>query len=465
MQIHRFSIMVGIALVLALVGCSRQQEKHITSSSPAVNDIAIATTVLSTIVDDEEPQKASGRDAAKTAPQNKSIISEVVFSESGRGVAYCVMKDDKTCVVHNNNRGKQYAFVGKVVFSPDGRRMAYGAYVGQKWRMVVDGVEGKVLSTAIASPMFSPDGQHVAYQAMIDEKWHLVVDNTPNEGTKTNYNTHEFNAGSTLIAYVENQDHNRAAARLIISDLKFRRKCVKDSIGNAFISNRDKTRLAATQVVDEKVRVIDFSFAEPEIVRESPLYDSIDHLTFGNDGVSVSYVAVKGGTRLLVLDDRAEQLPQGDLRELPVIRPDKKGVGVLLASQKGFFLHQSFVNSSKKEKMYDAAAYLAYSEDGRLYVYAARKAKNYFIVVNGKEGPSFDMVVSPLVSPDGKRLVYRARKDGKRFLIVADAAGNTIKLSPGYEQVFQPVFTVDGKSVVYGVKDGNKFLSRVEIIN
>ena len=84
------------------------------------------------------------------------------------------------------------------------------------------------------------------------------------------------------------------------------------------------------------------------------------------------------------------------------------------------------------------------------------KGQDWFVVVNGKEGPAFDRVVLPVFSPDGKLLVYRARKEGKRFLVVADTAGKTIKQLPAYEQVFQPVFTGDGKSVAYGVKDGNK---------
>jgi hypothetical protein len=214
--------------------------------------------------------------------------------------------------------------------------------------------------------------------------------------------------------------------------------------------------------VDNKVRIIDFSFSNPDGVQEGPLYDVIEKLTFGDDGMSVCYCALKGRTRLLVLDNREEVLPKGLLPQLPVVRPDNKGVGVLLTSQKYFYLHQSFFISTEKRKKYDEASDLAYSKDARLYVYAARKGKNWFVVVNGKEGPAFDRVVLPVFSPDGQRLVYRARKDDKRFLVVADTAGKTIKQHPSYEQVFQPGFTADGKSVVYGVKDGNKLICRVE---
>ena len=103
-----------------------------------------------------------------------------------------------------------------------------------------------------------------------------------------------------------------------------------------------------------------------------------------------------------------------------------------------------------------------YSGDSGLHAYAARKGNNWFVVVNGKEGPAFDRVVTPMFSPDGSRLVYRARQDGKRFVVVADANGKVIRQHPAYEQVFPVAFTADGNSVAYGVKDGRKLIWKVD---
>ncbi|HEX9114307.1 MAG TPA: hypothetical protein VF888_08175, partial [Nitrospirota bacterium] len=244
---------------------------------------------------------------------------------------------------------------------------------------------------------------------------------------------------------------------------KFVKQTVKKSIGDLlFTTNRNKTRIAATEVAGDKLRVIDFSFVRPGVVHQGSLYDVIEKLTFGDDGVSLCYCALKGTTRLVVLDEREELLPMGLLPELPVVRPDKKGAGLLLASEGKVFLHQAFVNGTEKAKKYDEAAGLAYSKDSRNYAYTAREGGNWFIVVNGKEGPAFDKVVTPVFSPDGKSLVYRARKDDKRFVVTADENGRTIKRHPAYEQVFQPVFTGVGKEIAYGVKDGNKLVWKRE---
>lgn len=452
-------VSLNVLCLLVFSGCSR--EKPGTSVSTGGKDLLAATTILATIADDEKPPPVVPGHGTTPEAQGQSASFNVIFSDSGGGVAYTAEKNNKFCVVHNNVRGKEYDSVGGVVLSSDGRRIAYAALVDGKWRMVVDGKEGRRYDVLL-SPIFSPDGQHVAYQAKEGDKWYIVVDDTRNGGTNASYTTPEFSSDSTLIAYVEAAASN-SEMKLIVSDLMFRKQSIKKSIGDLlFTTNRAKTRIAAEQVVGAKVRIIDFSFAKPNDIHEGPLYDVIEKLTFSDDGSSVVYCALKGGKRLLVLNGREELLPKGTLPQLPVGRPDKKGVGVLLTHENRFFLHQSFVNNKEKGRTYDEAADLVYSKDSRFYAYAARRGQDWFVVVNGKEGPAFDRVVSPIFSLDGKWLVYRARKDGRRFVVAANTEGKTIRQQPAYEQVFQPVFTPDGKSIAYGVKDGNQLIWKVE---
>ena len=454
------NVCLCLVLLLSTVSCIRDREKpHVARQT--TEDIATETTLLATIANNEKPPKATPGHTQASSAQNQPPSFQVVFSESGRGVAYIVAKGSNVSVVHNQRRGKEYAAVGPIVLSPNGQRIAYAARAAGKWCMVVDGEEGRSYDTLL-TPVFSPDGQHVMYQAKEGDTWYLVVDNRQNGGTMASYTTPEFSSDSAKIVFVEAADSN-SEMKLIVSDLTFGTQNIKRSIGDLlFTTNSDKTRIAAAEVVGNKLRIIDFSFAEPDIVHTGPLYDVIEKLTFGDDGVSVSYCALNGRTRLLVLDNREEPLPSGVLPELPVVRPDKKGVGLLLAGQNHVRLHQSFFNNTETGTMYDEAANLVYSKDARFHAYAARKGRNWFVVVNGKKGPPFDRVVTPLFSPDSKYLVYRARKNGKRFVVVADTSGETIKVHPSYEQVHQAVITPDGKSVAYGVKDGRRLIWKVE---
>ncbi len=461
-SISTLSVNVCLCLLLCLsvASCTRGEENP-TAARQAGGDSGATTAILATIASDDKPPQAVPGHAEAPGAESQPASYQVMFSESGRGVAYLVEKGGKVSVVHSRIRGKEYAAVGTVVLSSDGLHIAYAALVDGKWRMVVDGKEGRGFDTLL-TPLFSPDGRHVAYQAKEGDKWYLVVDDRPNAGTTASYTTPEFSADSSSIAYVEAAD-STSKMRLIVSDLTFGKQVVRPSIGDLlFTTNRDKTRIAAEQIVNGKHRIIDFSFARPDVVHEGPLYDVIERLTIGDDGASVAYCALKGGKRLLVLNDKEEPLPKGLLPELPVIRPDKKGVGLLLGFEGKISLHQAFYRSAEKGTKYDEAASLTYSKDGRFYAYAARNGQNWFVVANAKEGPAFDKVVTPLFSPDGKFLVYRARKEGKRFVVVADTNGTTIRQHPAYEQVFDVHFTADGSSVAYGVKDGNQLVWKVE---
>ena len=455
-------ICVYIVLFFAVAGCEKEQEAPKVLPPPATNEVAAATTLLATISDQERPLASQGLSshAGSQSDQGQNPIFTVVFSKLGGGVAYSAQKEGKAYVVHNGKAGRPYKSIDRMALSLDGRRIAYGAQVNEKWRMVIDGSEGPIFD-GVGEPVFSPDGRHVAYEAKSGEKWHIVVDDKTSAGCISYYDKPVFSADSARVFAIENTDEV-IKKRFIVSDLGFINQNVREFPGNIVVVNEDKTRVAAVFEVGKNKKVIEFSFADPERVKEGPLYDDIAYLVFGGDGVSVAYTALKGGVRLLILNDKEERLPDGGLLPLPVIRPDLKGIGIMMAEDKAVFLHQAFYNDGTKEKRYDDAADLVYNSDGSLHAYSARKGMKCFAVVNGKEGPAFDMVISPVFSPDGRYVVYRARKDGKRFVVVADTGGKTVSQSPSYEQVFNTLFTSDGKSVAYGVKDGNKLIWKVE---
>lgn len=443
----RYSVFLGILLVGIVVtaGCDREQQKPTPPARTAKREMPAATFVLATI-----PKGVHDRN-----------ISQLVFSESGCGTAYIVWKNGTYAVVHNGKEGKEYnVTISDMVLSTDGQHVAYGALVGEKWHMVVDGREGKAYDS-IAAPVFDPNGMQVAYLAKSGDLWHVAVGDKQSEGTRTSYTKPLFNSDSSLIAYVEDQRRKRTKG-LTITDVNFRRKNFKPGVGELLVSNRERTRLAATQYVGSKVRVIDFSFSDPDDVREGRIYDAVSDLTFGDDGQSLAYVAEKNGARMLVLNGAEITMPEGNVLEWPVIRSDGRGAGILLDAPDGHVLYLASQDNAEKGKSYDETANLVYSTAGQFFAFAARKGDKWFVVVNGKEGPHYDRVVAPIVSPDGKRLVYRARAGGKRFVVVADADARTIRQHRAYEQVFQPEISPDGRSVVYGVKEGDKLICTVE---
>jgi hypothetical protein len=115
-----------------------------------------------------------------------------------------------------------------------------------------------------------------------------------------------------------------------------------------------------------------------------------------------------------------------------------------------------------KKKSYGLIKELVYNRVDSSAAFVAKEGPAYFVVVDGRKGPDYEMVVTPMFSPDGKKLVYRAREGGKRFVVVADAAGKEHRRLSEHEMVFATVFTADGSSIAYGVKDGNQLVWKVE---
>lgn len=448
-----------LVLLFALAGCSAESSRSLSSVSgkgktdskgapPAANEVASSTAVLSTV--------------ANLAAKEEIEVPNVLFSAQGHGVAYVAKKDGKLQVVHNDKADRPYSVIGHLQLSLDGRHVAYDALVDGRRRMVLDGREGNPYDD-VWEPVFSPDSRHLAYVAQIGGQRLVVVDGKNSERFPGFAFNPVFSADSSRIAYVENASEGRKA-RLIVSDLAMSRQIITKEIADEdLVVNKERTRIAAIGISNNKQRVVEIGFTQPDKVTEGPSYDSVEKVVFGSNGRSLAYVAKDGGESFLVLNDRKERLPDSGMRESPVVLSDGKGAGIILISGDGkYYYHQAFVDAKVQSKKYDEAAQLVYNADGSQYAYCAKMGKKLFVVVNGKEGPPFDMVISPQFAPDGRLLVYRARKDGWRFVVVADAEGNIVRKYPGYEMVFDILFTADGKSVAYGAKAGDKLVWKVE---
>lgn len=457
----------AVLLLTIMFACSHEKPESRTPSAvkgktATANSQPLVTTLLATIPDVVATGE-NGRD--KPLKRTVQNIFKIIFNERGRSVAYILETSGAVHAVLNERAGKPYQGIGDMVLSPDGTRVAYSAFDEDRWRMVYDDQEA-MIADRIGTPVFSPDSRHLAYDACKDGRCFLVVDGKKNKTSPPHYRYHDkffINASEEVVA-IETRDNDPDFVRVTVSNRTFGNTRVKELKASAFVYNRDKTRIALVGLSHNgKKRLIEFAFDKPDIVYEGPLYDDIIYHTYAADNFSVAYVADKAGKRYVVLDGKEKQVPRSERIWSLVVRPDKKGIGILLRAQKGTFLHQAFNDhNGTRGKKYADAGGLIYSNDGSRYAYIATFGKGVFMVVNGKEGPSFDMVVTPQFSPDDRYLVYRARKDGKRFVVVADKYGKTIRQQPSHEQVFPVVFTADGKSIAYGVKDGKKLIWKVE---
>jgi hypothetical protein len=469
------NVLLSVCLVfsLSVAGCSREPQK---TEAPHKAEVSPPPVASGGTEERQAPQPLGGEVATTTAvlatigAGEKVVVtgqhgtatgfSGIIFGGQGRGVAYTEEKDNLYRVVYNGRPGKSYKTIEGLALSPDGNRTAYAAQVGDKWCVVVDGREGSLFD-AVGYPKFSPDSRHIVYNATMNGKGHFVVDDTVSKAFPSSWDE-RFTGDSKRVILIENSETDDSLHRVVISDLALRKQRVKELRAILFVYNRDNSRIAAIAEKDGKKRIIDLSIDRLDAVNEGPLYNEVGYHTFGADGVSLAYVAERDGKLYLVLNGKEELLPDSGMPGQPSVRPDGKGAGIILTVKEGSFFHQGFIGDHAKRKKYQGAGQPVYGSDNRRYAYIAQQGKRFFAVVNDKEGPAFDIIVTPMFSPDGKVLVYRARKDGKRFVVVSDLEGKVLRQYPPYEEVYDTVFTADGKAVAYGVKDGQKLIWKVE---
>jgi hypothetical protein len=454
---------VAVALVAAVLssGCRRCGAER--ARSPPAADLSVADrpTVLARLAG------SGGSPASVTAPASEAAPPaepELVFAERGRAVAYAVQDGATWRVVHNGRAGEAYSAVGPVVLSASGSRFAYPAQRGAEWRMVVDGVQGAPF-TEVVRPVFSLDGTHLVYQANVGGTWRLVVDGRVLErrGSPFGYIEHEFSADGARLAFVERTDPG--SGTLYVSDLAAEKPVAVDAHVTSAVFDPGRAHAAAISRREEGLRVVSVALNAPEAVRTGAPFDDVWDPVFGPGGASFAYVAERGKANFMLLDEKQVELPRGAQPVgSPAIRPGNGSVSMCVIAGDVVRLEEWFAEGVEQAAppSYQSCEGVAYSPDGRARAYAAERDGRWFLVVNGKEGPPFDRIVTPAFSADGTRLVYRAREQGRRFVVVAGLDAKTVRRLPAYDQVFPVRFTADGKAIAYGVKDGQQLAWKVE---
>jgi hypothetical protein len=177
---------------------------------------------------------------------------------------------------------------------------------------------------------------------------------------------------------------------------------------------------------------------------EGPAFDGIGEVAWSADGAHHAYAAEQRGRWLVVRDGQpgptVETLRAHSLR----FSGDGAHLGYIGDEEKKVIARIDGVKSAP----YDSIGGLSFGEKGRA-AFVARRGKETFVVVSGKESAAYEDVAELGFSPSGRRIAWTARKDKGWRVVVDGIEGEQ------FDRISKLVWAPRGDGLAYGAGRGS----------
>ena len=385
----------------------------------------------------------------KLTPEQSGTIStkgiEKVFTFSSDGAHFLYMSPGQAII--DGVESEKYDSVYGARFSPDGKHTAYVGKLNGKYCAVIDGRRGPEfdeIKCYIQSPespetiLYTPDSQHYGYLARNGKSWFAVVDGQPQPAPDV-----EFNMAGPLALTADGKHTaflgQQGMKRMVVVDGRAQPGPETNyfKVEQLVLSPDGKRWAYKAQQTNRNWLVVVDGVAGPE-------YDEISAgwPAFTPDGKHLAYVAHLDKKWVLVTDGQ----PGPEYRIIADVVFSRDGSKTIYTVLQGEDMNL-VLNGQAILRSWD----WQFSADEKHYAHRADKGGEASVVWDGRPGPGFDDVASPVFSPDGTRLAYKATKGKKGCVVVDDQAG------PGYDEVTDPSFSADGKHIVYAANKKGKW--------
>jgi hypothetical protein len=446
--------------------------------------------------------------------------SQPCFSQDGRRFAYLLRRGEGMRIVVDGREGELHPGASEPWFSPDGKRLAYGYEdMEEKWFSVVgDTVRGPYQYAG--EHTFSPDGKRVAFFAMRGDRSLMVM----NDG-RLPLAEHamaawavvamQFSPDGKRFGYVAGRHDETGMPRYVavidgVAGKEYGEICRSEHwpdpkrhrgfVGHAnWIEEFSRTqRIFFSSDGKHVVYLGGNEHVIPDIYypvvdgKEFGPFDYLWDMTWSSDRRRVAFVGWRGKKATLVLDGaevgtfdhvtRYEFSPDGVHFACTVWEGDRARVlfdGKELggASDFGFLPDGRTLCVFAETAELDARFVLA----GKAYAYAGagdwgadlkplirvvKRGQDRRVVVDGREGRTYDELGDIFFSPDGARLACMVRLGDKWMVVVDGAEGEPydeiITRAEGYVDI-SPVFDGPSRLRLWARRGAELFRVSVEI--
>ena len=347
--------------------------------------------------------------AEKSAATKAEDRKEDTASPDGTRVAWREKSGDKWVVKLNGVRqGGEFDEVKWILFSPDSSRLAFFGRRGKMWTAVVDGRDEPGKYGEVRSLVFSKDGAHIAYAAKKDGKERIVKDGL--DGAVFDDVSHpNFSPKGDHLVYAA----KRQKAWVIVDNGVVDDRELKDGYRFGGFTPHGETPIFVGYG-DHGIRIIIGDYEGPffDAVALPVRFGKTDH-DFAYAGAHFKNPALKAQRamgRVVLGKDQGPEYEAAPVESTAMAWLRAAGGGVMFL-QPG--VHYGF------QARWHGISSPEWSPDGENIAYAARRGdKDYVVVLNGEEGPSFEQVpCGPFFSPQGN-LYYAAFDTGKMVVVV-----------------------------------------------
>lgn len=435
-----------------------------TRGAAAIALLALATAGCERACGRKPAATATGAEGFAGQSQRLAVIPEGVemgdglFSPDGRSVAFVATdREGKTRVFHDGKPSEPYDAATSLVFLPGGKGIAFVAQRGGRVSVVAGGREGAALD-GVGRLLAAPDGRVVfsaqrgSERLLVSGKRELVIASAADPDPWVSGD------GKRLLYLEQRPEAREAQLHACSLDLT---GCIAGQVYEAIgplVSDGSRSRLAHVALRGDRETAAVLDLARPGLsATEAGWWDGVGMVALSETG-EAAFLARRGEQQLLVAGGKELPLP---FSESPLELVAGKGGRTIFTTVAGNQV-VVLVDGKRIDVEMTGVYFPVLSPDGAHHAFVAERRERNLVVVDGKEGPPYDKVVTPRFSADGSRLVYRARQDGQRFAVVADLQGKTLREHPRYQAVFEVQFSPDGKSVGYGVRKGQELWWMVE---
>jgi len=366
-------------------------------------------------------------------------------SPDGKRIAYVSTEAGKSFVVVDGLAGKAYDHVdlGMPLLSPDGRRVAYWAREQGEALVVADGAEGPHFKSAslpgpfLNNLQWSDNGKRLVYRVMQGGGHIIVVTDQIQGKPYDNVSRPQLSADGSVVTYLARSAGTWFAVRNgeeirqfpgLDDDADFRAAA-------EFRVSPDGTAWAAVILTPAATSRVVTSWGADWTYDCDNLWQGDWNLTFARGERKESLVA---GTSLTLSPD-GKSVAFWTGRYNP-----KKQSSDLSMTVNGKAASPPF--------RYVFGSRPVFSPDSlRLAYPVSLEPERWSLVVDGKQGPSYDEIGAITFSPDSRHVAYVAIREGSQMVVLDGSEQRA------YDNVGSVVFGPDGRELAYVAREGDSW--------